>query len=123
MHKRIVNTYACKKAMPTSSTMKQSTKINGKPATIDDTPRRKIIALDMIKSKICPANILAKSLTAREMGLNIKDNSSITNNNGFNQPGTFCGKKIFRKLIPNTLKARIIQPIKKDKLRQNVRDK
>jgi hypothetical protein len=80
-----------------------------------------IVAVDKIYNNICPANMFAKSRTLRLIGRIKNEIISITTNRGNNQPGTFEGKNILKKLRPSVEIPTIIQPKKKLKAKNKVK--
>jgi hypothetical protein len=64
--------------------------------------------------------MFANRRTAKDIGLNRKDNNSMTTNNGASQLGIPDGRKIFKNDNPKFLRANIIQPIKKLRLKKKV---
>ena len=108
MHVKIAKTYACKKATKISKPVKATEKLKGsqppiKPRLITNPPKTFNI--------VCPAIILAKSLTDRLMGLLRYEIISIILIIGSKTIGTPLGTKIFKYLNPCITNPSIVTPI------------
>lgn len=79
------------------------------------------VAVPKINSRMCPANIFAKSRMLELNGRIRNDKISITINKGSNHIGMFEGKKILKNFTPRFLNPSMIHAEKKLKDNNNVK--
>ena len=109
MHVKIANTYACKKATRISKPVNATEKLRGNqppinPKLTTNPPKTFNI--------VCPAIILANSLTDKLTGLLKYEIISITDIIGSKTIGTPLGTNIFKYLKPCIIKPNIVTPMK-----------